>query len=200
MSQPPSFSHPHFPSHVCRLKKSIYGLWWSPCAWYSYLSYCLLVCFTISPVDPSLFTCIRPCNTILILVYVDDLLITGSSVPHNSTLINALQNDFPIIDLGHLNYFLGVEVTYSPMGMLLTQQKYILDLFTHTNMHLTKPVKTPMATTKKLTAFFEPLFDDPTLYYSIVGSLHYLSFTCPNLAFAIGKVCQYMYAPCISHW
>lgn len=113
MSQPPGFSHPQFSSHVCRLNKAIYGLRQSPCAWYSRLSYCLTdLGFTISTADPSLF--LRTTGKITnFVVYVDDLLITGSSQQTIQDLILALCTNFPITDLGKFNYFLGVEATYT---------------------------------------------------------------------------------------
>ncbi|KAF5459048.1 hypothetical protein F2P56_023037 [Juglans regia] len=57
-----------------------------------------------------------------------------------------------------------------------------------------------MATSDKLSAFTGNLLEDPTLYRSTVGSLQYLSFTRPDLEFAVSKVCQFMHAPRIPHW
>lgn len=76
--------------------------------------------FKISSADPTLFLQTTNSSIIFVLVYVDDLLITGSSLSHISDLINTLQSDFPITDLGNLHYFLGVEVTPTSNGLLLT--------------------------------------------------------------------------------
>ncbi|KAF5455827.1 hypothetical protein F2P56_025362 [Juglans regia] len=109
--------------------------------------------------------------TTFVLVYVDDLLITDSSLQCISDLVFALKTDFLITDLGSLHFFLGIEATFNSNGLLLTQQKYINDLLHKTNMQLAKPVKSPMATSDKLSAFTGNLFEDPTLYRSTVGSL-----------------------------
>lgn len=115
-------------------------------------------------------------------------------------LISGLHNDFPITNLDSLHYFLGVEATFNSKGLVLTQHKYMTDLLHRTNMQLAKPVKTPMSTSEKLSAFTGHLFEDPTLYLSTTNSLQYLSFTRPDLDFAIGKVCQFMHTPWVPHW
>ncbi|KAA8521614.1 hypothetical protein F0562_012287 [Nyssa sinensis] len=70
------------------------------------------------------------------------------------------------------------------------------------NEHLrsAKPVKTPMATTEKLSLHTRTKFEGPSLYRSIIGSLQYLSFTKSDLAFIVSKVCQYMHSPRVPHW
>lgn len=121
MTQSLGFTHPQFPSYVCRLHIAIYGLHQSPHAWYSlYSSRLIDLGFKISSADPTLFLRTTNSRIIFVLVYVDDLLITGSSLSHISDLINTLQSDFPITDLGNLHYFLGVEVTPTSNGLLLT--------------------------------------------------------------------------------
>lgn len=133
--------------------------------------------FTISTVDHSLFIQIMPLITLLILVYVDELLVTGSYLSQINKIIQTLQTDFLIFALGNLYYFFNVEVTLTSKELLLTQQKHIVNLFNQTNMHIAKPIKTLMTTFKTLSAFSGLVFDDHTLYQSIVGSLNYLSST-----------------------
>lgn len=84
--------------------------------------------------------------------------------------------------------------------MILSQQKYIIDLLQKTNVIDCKPVSSPMSTTSKLSAFESNFMDDPTLYRSTVGSLQYLLMTRPDLAFSINQVCQIMHAPRVDHW
>lgn len=103
-----------------------------------------------------------------------------------STLIIALTSDFFITDLGPLHYFLSAKVAN---GLILTQQIYIFYLLTWKYMQLAKPMKTPMAISKKINAFIGPIFDNPTLYQSTTGSLQYLSFIRLDLAYVVGKVC-----------
>ncbi|KAL3830766.1 hypothetical protein ACJIZ3_019568 [Penstemon smallii] len=201
MSQPPGFVHPDYPNYVCKLNRALYGLKQAPRAWYARLSSRLIeLGFLSSKSDASLFIYRNGAVVIYLLVYVDDIVLTGSSSHAMEKLISLLCIDFPVKNLGGLNYFLGLECSRSPSGLLITQKKYILDLLRRTNMADCKPVHSPMATSTRLSAYDSPNFEDPTLYRSVVGSLQYLLFTRPDLAFSVNKVCQYMHSPRVSHW
>jgi hypothetical protein len=105
-------------------------------------------------------------------------------------------------DLGDLHYFLGIEVTKQRGGLLLTQQKYTTELLQKARMMKCKGVVTPMSVTKKQLSkeggtLLSPV--EATYYRSIVGSLHYLTITRPNISFAVNKVCQFLQAPSTAH-
>ncbi|CAM8920416.1 unnamed protein product [Rhodiola kirilowii] len=117
MQQPPGFEDLRFPNHVCKLQRSIYGLKQSPRAWFACLSNKLQqLGFIASRANASLFMFHEAAITIFMLIYVDDIIITGSSPAAVHRLIKTLSEVFPIKDLGKLNYFLGVEVTYNSGG------------------------------------------------------------------------------------
>lgn len=78
-----------------------------------------------------------------------------------------------------------MEVHHFDLGILLSQKKYVKNLLKKTNMHSSKPVSTSMAMTGSLIVLDGAPFEDPTFYRSVVGSLHYLSFTWPDLAFTV---------------
>ncbi|KAL3846245.1 hypothetical protein ACJIZ3_003648 [Penstemon smallii] len=201
MAQPPGFVHPDFPNYVCKLNRAIYGLKQAPWAWYARLSSKLLeLGFTTSRSDSSLFVYNHKSIVVYLLVYVDDILLTGSCSKVVDELISKLSIDFPVKNLGGLHYFLGIECSRTSLGLHISQRKYICDLLKRANMSSCKPVGSPMATSVKLYAFDSASFEDPTLYRSIVGSLQYLSFTRPDIAYSVNRVCQYMHAPCVSHW
>jgi hypothetical protein len=144
MIQPPGFTHPSFPDHVCHLKKSLYDLKQAPRAWFSRLSSRLLeLGFQGSRADTSLFIFGHGATTIFILIYVDDILVASPNSALIDRLISKLQGDFPIKDLGRINYFLGVEVIHAPHGLFFSQRKYILDLLQKTNMLTAKTVTSP---------------------------------------------------------
>lgn len=104
MQQPPGFEDFRYPDHVCKLHKSIYGLKQSPRAWYSRLSSKLLdLGFRPSVSDTSLFIYTHSNITIYMLVYVDDIIIAGSSKDAISGLITSLSNSFPVKDFGKLS-------------------------------------------------------------------------------------------------
>jgi hypothetical protein len=75
-----------------------------------------------------LFIRCTPQETTFVLIYVDDILITSSLPQGTATLLHSLRVDFAIKDLGPLYYFLGMEATTTPDGLILSQQRYILDL------------------------------------------------------------------------
>lgn len=84
------------------------------------------------------------------LVYVDEIILTGNSQSHMDHLITALSSHFSLKDLGRLSYFLGIEAHHSSQGLLLTQHRYIADLLHHTKMTDSNPVPTPMCPNKHL--------------------------------------------------
>ena len=101
------------------------------------------------------------------------------------SLILQLSFEFELKDLGHLHYFLGLQITRTYAGLFLNQSKYAHDLLQRHNMLSAKPVKTPCAPNPRLVPASGSLLADPHLYRSIVGSLHYLTFTRPDLSFAV---------------
>lgn len=108
MRQPPGLEHPTLSSHVCKLNKAIYGLKQAPKAWYNELKNFLVTQgFGKSDSDTSLFNFHNSGLTIYILVYVDDIIVTGNSDRGVRQIINALAQLFSLKDLGHLNYFFG---------------------------------------------------------------------------------------------
>ena len=111
-----------------------------------------------------------------------------------------LAHQFSLKDLGHLSYFLGVEVIPNDHGILLSQRSYIVDLLTHTKMMDAKPIHTPLPTSPPITLHSGSSLKDPTKYRTIVGSLQYLLITQPDIAFAINKLSQYMHQPTTEHW
>ncbi|KAL9298763.1 putative RNA-directed DNA polymerase [Arabidopsis thaliana] len=200
VSQTPGFIDKDRPNFVCRLRKVLYGLKQAPRAWYQELKTFLLQAgFQNSLADTSLFIYQRGCDLIYVLVYVDDIIIAGTT-----SLVKAfnvsLANRFSVKDLGALSYFLGIEATRSSKGLHLMQRKYITDLLKRTNMLDAKPVSTPMSASPKLTLSSGHTLDDGKEYRAVIGSLQYLAFTRPDIAFAVNKLSQFMHKPTDAHW
>ena len=201
MIQPPGFVNKTFPDHVCRLKKALYGLKQAPHAWYTELRVFLLsLGFVNSTVDASLFIYQKPGVTLYLLVYVDDIIVTGNSSAELSKLIATLAARFSLKDLGYLSYFLGVEVIPSTAGLFLSQRKYITDLLHKSGMANTKPASTPLSASVHLLKDSGDLLPSPTEYRALVGSLQYLSLTRPDIAFSTNKLAQFMQNPRTAHW
>jgi len=111
MTQLPGFIDTVNPTHVCRLSKSLYGLKKAPRAWYERLRQSLLeLDFTISPSDLSLFNRKTSIDVAIILIYVDGILLTGSSTQICQGIITVLGNLFPVKELGDAKYFLNLEL------------------------------------------------------------------------------------------
>ena len=106
------------------------------------------------------------------LVYVDDVILTGSNDTLVSQFVDYLAQRFSLKDLGPLSYSLGVEVVPHRLGILLSQRRYIQDLLKQTNMVNAKPVLTSLPTSSTVISLTSgtPL-SDPTPYRAAVGSL-----------------------------
>lgn len=98
----------------------------------------------------------------MVLVYVDDILITSNSTSSIVALIANLNSKFPLKDLGGLNYFLEIQATVQSNSICLSQTKYINDLLLKANMADAKPMKTPMVTGLKLSVTDNPDATDYT--------------------------------------
>lgn len=201
MKQPPGFTDPQHPTYICKLSRAIYGLRQASRTWYNELKVFLLqIGFKKSLSDPSLFILHSDTITAYVLVYVDDILVTGCTQLIIQKIIQALASRFSLKDLGRLNFFLGVEFLPHPDGIVLSQSKYISDLLHDTNMHDSNGVATPMCSTSPLLVIQGEPPLDVTEYRKILGKLQYLSFTRPDLSFAVNKLSQFMHHPQRAHW
>lgn len=201
MSQSIGFIDKDNPEYVCKLCKVLYGLKQAPCAWYMDLrSFLLESGFANSLADASLFILRAGKKTIYTLVYVDDIIVTGNNSSHVLKFIELLSEHFSLKDHGDLSYFLGIEATRSSSGLHLCQQKYINDLLACTNMSSAKSVATPMTPNDQLQLTSGNALTDGTEYRMVIGSLQYLHFTCPNIAFAVNNLSQFMHRPTDLHW
>ncbi|CAL2228782.1 unnamed protein product [Prunus armeniaca] len=201
MRQPRGFEDPKFPHHVCRLRKSLYGLKQSPRAWFSHFSEFLIhSSFTASKADPSLFIFHKDYNFLFLLIYVDDIIVTGNALSQVNALLQSLNRQFAMKDLGDLHYFLGIEVQRTPDMLCLNQAKYSADLLKMATLHEANPCLTPVATGSQLSSLHGSPLSDPTEYRSLVGALQYLTITRPDISFAVNQVCQFMHQPTDIHW
>ena len=203
MEQPIGFQEDATNSQlVCKLHKSLFGLKQAPRAWFEKLHSALAgLGFTSAKIDQSLFTQVTDKFSVFILVYVDDIIITGSDVTVVQSIIERLNHEFTLKDLGALDYFLGLQVKKIAAGGLhLSQTKYVTDLLCKAKMQLAKSVSTPMTTGEKLISHGSEPVRDAKLYRSIVGALQYVTITRPELAFSVNKVCQFMQDPLELHW
>ncbi|GJW13119.1 retrovirus-related pol polyprotein from transposon TNT 1-94 [Tanacetum coccineum] len=196
MTPPPGV--PHQSGEVYKIQKALYGLKQAPCVWYKKFSTVVTSFgFVSSHHDSALFVKRSSVGRILLSLYVDDMIITGDDCNGIELLKAELSHRFAMKDLGLLHYFLGIEVVSSPKVYLLSQFKYIVDLFDRARMTYNKIVDIPLD--GKYTPTGDPLLD-PSLYRTIVGSLVYLTVTRPYISYVVHIVSQFVGAPTIVHW
>ena len=191
MIQPQGFVDSSRPYHVCKLQKSLYGLKQAPRAWFErFTSQLLVLGFMTSTADPSLFIYRANSTVIFLLVYVDDIIITGNSPSALSSLVQQLTTSFELKDLGPLTFFIGLEVDYNATRFFVHQHKYASDLLQKYNMWDCKLCSTPCCTSVKFTKQTGTPLPDATTFCSLVGALQYhthspvlISLT-PSTAFA----------------
>jgi hypothetical protein len=151
-------------------------------------------------VDTSLFIYLQGSIQIYMLVYVDEILLTGTHPSVISAIIMKLQSEFPLKDLDSLHYFLGIQVTRTATGIHVCQTKYITELLHKTNMHESKHSKSPCTSRSKLSKYDGITLLDPTTYRHIVGALQYYTLTRLEIAYLVNQLCQHMHAPSSTHW
>lgn len=195
MTLPPGF-HSKGERQVCRLHKSLYGLKQASRQWFATLSMALREAgFSQSKADYSLFTRRHHQEFTVVLVYVDDIIITGSSASYISTLQSFLSQRFHLKDLGPLKFFLGIEVARSEKGICLSQRKYTLEILEEVGLLGAKPCSFPMEQKLKLSTSSGDLLSDPSRYRRLIGRLIYLTITRPDIVYSVHVLSQFMSAP-----
>jgi Reverse transcriptase (RNA-dependent DNA polymerase) len=151
-----------------------------------------------SEADSSMFTSASSKGIVIILIYVDDLVITGSDQHRIAALKTHLRTEFDIKDLGYLRYFLGIEVARSHKGLFLSQRKYVLDLLKETGKLRVKPSNVPMNYNNKSSPD-EEVLENISQFQRLVGKLIYLTITRPDIAYSVSFVSQFMQKPTKHH-
>lgn len=200
----PGYKLAHSPSSctkVCKLNKSIYGFKQASRQWYSKLSDSLIsIGYSHSNADYSLFT--KKCTDkfTALLIYVDDIVLTGNDFSEIQSVKSFLNEKFKIKDLGPLRYFLGLEIARSSSGIILNQRNYTLELLSDTDMLATKPSFTPYDSSLKLHCTESKYFDNITQYRRLTGRLIYLTTTRPDIAFVVQQLSQHVSKPRHVHY
>lgn len=138
-------------------------------------------------------------HVVILLLYVDDIIITGSNDDLIQSVITDLSAIFDMKDMGALTYFLGLQIEYHSNGIFISKKKYATDLVSKAGMTSCNSCPTPHVPHSQLLEHEGELLSDPTLYRSIVGALQYLTFTRPDISFAVNHACQFLHAPTEAH-
>ena len=194
--QPPPGLRRQGENIVCRLNKSLYGLKQASRNWFFTFSEAIKQAgYQQSKADYSLFTKVQGTSFTAILIYVDDILLTGNDLQEIKNLKRFLLERFRIKDLGDLKYFLGIEFLHSKKGIFMSQRKYAIDILQDAGLLGTRPDKFPMEQNLKLTPTDGELLNDPTKYRRLVGRLIYLTVTRPDIVYSVRTLSQFMHEP-----
>jgi hypothetical protein len=173
MEQPPGYVQ-NDSSLVFRLKKSLYGLKQAPRAWYAKMdSFLIATGFSRCHSNPNVYSKKVGSHLIILVLYVDDLIITGSDSKLLNHVKTNLKKKFEMTDLGFLHYFLGLQVLQTNEGIFLSQSKFACDLLRRFHMDDCKPTASPFQSGVKLSATCTSPEVGATLYCQLVGSLLY---------------------------
>ncbi|GMI72814.1 hypothetical protein HRI_000950700 [Hibiscus trionum] len=204
MDQPPGFEQVDADGNllVCRLRKSLYGLKQAPRAWFEKFRGFLVTSlkFSASLADSSLYFRNTSNGKVFIMVYVDDIVVTGDNADEVDSIIKEINYVFSLKDLGKLSYFLRMTVHQVNHGVILSQRKYVVELLEKMNLVDVSPSTSPMVTSPVLSSTDGEPFENLTLYRQVVGTLQHICNTRPDVQYAVNKVSQFMQAPLDKHW
>ncbi|WVZ80142.1 LOW QUALITY PROTEIN: hypothetical protein U9M48_027641 [Paspalum notatum var. saurae] len=198
--QPPGFESARFLDRVYKLRKALYDLKQAPRAWYARLkSFLLKSGFVMGSVDKTLFLLSRGGDTLIVQIYVDDIIFGGSSHALVSSFAEQMSREFEMSLKGEIQFFLGLQIKQGPKGTFVHQAKYTRDILKKFEMGDSKPMTTPMSTNTALDADEDGEAVDQKEFQGMIGSLLYLTATRPDIQFAVCLCALYQASPRISH-
>lgn len=201
MQQPPGFAVPRSEHLVCHLRCSLYGLKQSPRTWYQEInSYLRQFGWSRSNADPNLYFLRDKGDLLILMLFVDDLLLTGSNSFRIRQIKALLGEKYKMKDLGAVQRYLGVEFDRLPLGLLFHLSNYTQDLLSDYGMLQCKREFTPLPVGLVLSDdIATPLFD-ATTYCQAVGKLIFLTHTRPDISHVVGILSRFMQCPQQAYW
>ena len=185
---------------VCHLRRAFYGLKQAPRAWFAKFSSTISrLGYMASHYDFALFLCCTDKDIILLILYMDDMIITDDDLSGIQELKDFLSQHFEMKDLEHLSYFLGLEITHSTNGLYITQAKYIFELLSRVGLTDSKTVYTLVELNAYLTPSGGKPLSNPSLYRHLVGNRVYLTVTHLDISYVVHQISQYPFAPQSTH-
>ena len=207
MEQPQGFIAPGQSDKVCFLQKAIYSLKQASRAWnLQFHSVLLELGFSRTHSDAGVYHRLDDGgNTILIILYVDDITLLGNSLEEIKRLKATLCRRYEMTDLGEIDSYLGVQITRNRSAKYLdiNQSRYISEIISRFGMADANPARTPLpsgADTHLIPHDRSATPQEIKYYQQIIGSLLYVQIgTRPDISFAVSRLAQYAYNPSSQH-
>ena len=200
VTQPEGFVVAGREGKVYKLKKALYGLRQAPRAWNVKLNGILQeLDFRRCSKEPSLYRKDKKNDVLIVVVYVDDLLVTGSSYQDIHEFKKDMSKRFEMSDLGKLTYYLGIEVHQHEKGISLCQDRYATKILEEAGMSSCNSTTVPMDVNVKLSKSIHEKGINERDYRRSIGCLRYLLHTRPDLSYSVGILSRYMQEPKESH-
>uniref|UniRef100_A0AAV1TVQ6 Reverse transcriptase Ty1/copia-type domain-containing protein n=1 Tax=Peronospora matthiolae TaxID=2874970 RepID=A0AAV1TVQ6_9STRA len=184
------------------LVKSIYGLKQASRVWNeTFDEYVCSIGFQVSDFDPCLYIKTSDGHCVFILVYVDDVLVTGSSLELIAQTKNDLKTRFEMTDSGKCAFVLGIELLDGEDGSVtLCQRRYVDDILKRFGMDDCKAVASPVDMSSRLVSSDATTKVDAPFREAVGALMHLTTATRPDIAFAVGYVSRFMENPQEEHW
>ena len=200
IEQPTGYEVKGHENKVLKLNKALYGLKQAPRAWNTRIDkYFQENNFMKCPHEHALYTKMENGDILLVCLYVDDLIFTGTNPRMFEEFKKAMAREFEMTDMGLMSYYLGIEVKQNKNGIFISQEGYAKEVLKRFNMANCKPISTPVECGVKLSRLDGGEKVDPTYFKSLVGSLRYLTCTRPDILFGVGLVSRFMEEPTTTH-
>nr|GEU31726.1 retrovirus-related Pol polyprotein from transposon TNT 1-94 [Tanacetum cinerariifolium] len=196
VSQTPGFIDPKFPNKVYKVVKALYGLHHAPKAWYATLSTLLVQSgYRRGLIDKTLFIKKDKKDIMLVQVYVDDIIFGSTKKSWCDEFEALMKNMFRMSSMGELTFFLGLQVKQKEDGILISQDKYVVEIPKKFDFLSVKTASTPIETKKPLVKDEEAVDVDVHLYRSMIGSLIYLTASKPDIMYAVCACSRFQVTP-----
>jgi hypothetical protein len=184
-----------------KFSKALYGLKQAPQAWYArFKTFLLDHGYVMGSVDNTLFTLKHKNDFLLVQIYVDDIIFSGSSHVLISSFQEMMKNEFQMSMMGELTNFLRIQVKQMKQDTFVHQAKYTKDLMKKFDMVEAKPMSTLMSTMMVLDPDENGEVVDQRENRSIIGSLLYLTATRSGIQFIVCVYAHFEASPHTSHW
>ena len=200
VEQPAGFVVQGEEDKVYMLKKALYGLKQAPRAWYGRIDdYLTGFGFQKSLSESTLYVKKLDDDVLIVSLYVDDLLVTGSNLQQIERFKQDMMQAFEMSDLGLMSFFLGMEIKQSRGVIFIGQEKYAKEILKKFQMENCKPTTTPMNQKDKFSKEDGTARVDEEKYRSLIGCLLYLTATRPDILYATNLLSRFMHCPSELH-